>query len=147
MHITSPGDIQLRDGCCHEILGCRFDGGGRIAVSRHDHRIWNTRADGIDLLAGNAPWDHDRGAKYHAACRDVHLANTSAKLLRIGYRYGSDYTYPADRTLVENHSGGIGYGNHTNTTIRGSSSVPVEAPVLLSAAEVGPDAPWVGVEW
>jgi len=148
VHITSPGDIQLRDGCCHEILGCRFQGGGRLVVHRHDHRIWNTRADVIEVMAGNAPTDHTGSAGLHAACRDVHLANTSAGQLRIGRQYDAGtYVYPADRTLVENHSGGIGYGNHTNTTIRGSSSVPVEAPVLLSAAEVGPDAPWVGVEW
>ncbi len=145
VHITSPGDIQLRDGCCHRLDRCRFDGGARIAVTRHDHDIWNSAVDTIQILAGNGAWS-DPDPNLHAAARNVHLANTSATTLKIGHQYDSSYTYPADLTLVENHSGGIGYGNHTNTTIRGSSSVPVEAPVLLSAAEVGPNAPWVGVE-
>ena len=146
VHITSPGDIQLRDGCCHEILGCRFDGGGRIAVNRHDHRIWNTLAAKIHVMAGNAPWNHTDRPRFWAASKNVHLAGCRAAL-KVGHVYNRTFTYPAEDTLVEGHDGPIDYGLETNTVVRPLSSVAAAEPVLLSAAEVGPDAPWVGVEW
>jgi len=145
VHMTAPGDVQLRDGCCHEILGCRFDGSGMIIANRYDHKIWNTLANTIRLLSGDQDYNQNIGPKYHAACRNVHLANCTGSL-KIGHQYNvNTYTYPADLTLVENHSGSIAYGNHRNTTVRPTSSVPVRTPITLTAAEVGPHAPWVGV--
>ncbi len=145
VHIDSPpgARIQLRDGTTHDVLRCRLPNGA-VATHRNDHRIWNTLAAKIHVMAGNAPWDHTGPPRYWAASRNVHVAGCRAAL-RIGHVYNRDFLYPAEGTLVENHRGPVTYGLETDTRVGESSSVAAEEPVLLSAAEVGPTAPWMGV--
>jgi hypothetical protein len=69
--------------------------------------------------------------------------------MTIGKRYGSNFTLPALETLVEKHTGSIAYDLHSATTVRPNlqtSGVTAADPVTMSASEVGPYAPWVGVE-
>ncbi len=145
VHIDSPpgARIQLRDGTTHDVLGCRLPNGA-VATHRNDHRIWNTLAAKIHVMAGNAPWNHTDRPRFWAASKNVHLAGCRAAL-KVGHVYNRTFTYPAEGTLVEGHDGPIDYGLETNTVVRPLSSVAAAEPVLLSAAEVGPEAPWAGV--
>ncbi len=146
VHIDSPpgARIQLRDGTTHDVLRCRL-ANGSIATHRNDHRIWNSLAANIFVMAGNAAWDHLGPPRFWPASKNVHIAGCRA-LLRVGHVYNSSFVYPAEDTRIEAHSGDVLLGLQVRTSIRPEGSVPFEEPIRLSRAEVGPEAPWVGVE-
>jgi hypothetical protein len=148
-HLDCPSNaaFQLREGQQHRIERCRL--GGYIEITRGPgNLIANSTAANIFVMAGVYDYntfgtnDGAHGRAYRAV-----IANCSSGLT-IGRRYGSNFTLPALETLVEKHSGGISYDLHTGTIVRPNlqdSGVTAADPVTLSASEVGPSAPWVGV--
>ena len=141
--ISNNGQIQVRHGCCNAVKETRLEGTA-ITVSNAYNVVENTIAPSIKVLAGNAPWDKPISGGPHRQAYATRLSNTRGTL-RIGHQFGSEFTYPALNTVVENHSGTITRGLERGTVIRSQSSVPIQEPPRLSPREVGPFAPWVGV--
>jgi len=150
-HIISPstGAIQLREGRDHRIERCRLT--GFIEVCRGPGNvIANTITGAINVLAGNAAYNQFSNPSAHGQAYRTVIANTTTtSALTVGRQYGSDFTYPALETLIEQHTGSVSYGLHQGTTVRPTleaSGVMPASPVTMTANEVGPLAPWVGVE-
>jgi len=149
-HIVCPtgGAFQLREGREHRIERCRL--GGYIDITRGPGNvIANTVANNILVMAGILAYNQfgnnsgEQGQAYRAV-----IANCTSSIT-VGRRYNNNFTYPALETLIEQHTGTISYDLHSQTTVRPTlqtSGVTVASPVTMTAAEVGPSAPWVGVD-
>lgn len=149
-HIDCPKSarIQIREGKQHTVDRVNF--GGVISVAGGPGTfITNSRAKEINIVAGNVPWDNYSAPANHRQAIDTTVVNCFSRLI-VGKQYTRNHTYPALDTLIEQHNGSIIYELHRGTTVHSTiqqSRVMPADPITLSAAEVGPFAPWMGTKY
>lgn len=85
---------------------------------------------------GETPWD---GSRDYPKCRDCVLYGNDlgGGGIYVGDSVHSSETLPAEDTRLEAQSGSVTYGNHTGTTVHGSTSETRYTPVETTSAECG----------
>lgn len=142
INAASP-KISLRLGHSSIIESCWWGlNEGRIEVHGRRHKIIANNMNGgfgILLISGAQSADSDENGQGSAA--ETHVASNIGRVV-VGYDRGS--VFPAEDTLIEDHTGDVTLvsGNHTGTINTPSASPTYTAPsaVQLTESDVGPDA-------
>ncbi len=144
-HIKSRGgSIQIREGWRHEIRRCRFENTA-LEIQSHGHRLYDVSSY-IRLGSGTFRWDDpvtSASVNGWRNAHDIELHNCRGTL-NIGHE--GNWAYPAEQILVAGHTGTVQQVHAAQVTVVASSPYPASGAVTLTSAEVGHDAPWVGIE-
>ncbi len=129
---------------------CRFEN-SIFYLFGDGHEVDNSLAGNWWVFAGTVAWNDYANSTAYPQARRVRLRNCQGPLT-VGQTFGSppadQWSYPALETRIERHTGSVTLvaGRHSGTVQQATSDLAVEAPIILSESEVGPFAPWVGVE-
>ena len=133
--------VRMRQCGNNEARAIWQEGGPGLIIAGNDNRIIGAKIIGgvINVMAGTmSPSDAGTGMPHALRTKLAHCEGT----VKVGRQWTSKYTLPARDTVIEHHTGTVQRLVEEGTSERATSDEPYYAPVRLTSAEVGVDAPW-----
>jgi hypothetical protein len=119
------------------------ESGGTTIHGGHNKVVCNHLSSELRVRSGNYPWDVDVFYSGHTQAYDTLVESNEASLLWVGFQTNpAEQLYPADLTVIRNHTGPIQLDSQTNTTNtpRAAATYHCLPPVRLTPSQVGPSA-------
>jgi len=146
---SGRGAVQCRNGSNCHYYG--ITGNCNVRLMRGPNNIAHDLELGAgykcQLMAGQTPWNEYINKSPQAFRCGFGNVRGGCKII-VGEQFGTKYDQPALYCWIEGDvpDGGITYKLHRRTTVSPQVTrfTPV-TPVVLTAADVGPHAPWKGV--
>ena len=134
------GTTGIRHGGRGALWGNRFDGVNVCVVNGPDHDVRGNYVRGPFGLRLECEHLSQDGSRFNAADRAFCVGNDGE--LTVGYlQPGGTLIRAVDGVQIYDHVGDVRLKEQTNTLVAPAPDLERPTPVILSPAEVGPDAP------
>ena len=134
------GTTGIRHGGRGALWGNRFDGVNVCVVNGPDHDVRGNYVRGPFGLRLECEHLSQDGSRFNAADRAFCVGNDGE--LTVGYlQPGGTLIRAVDGVQIYDHLGDVRLKEQTNTLVAQAPALERPTPVILSPAEVGPDAP------